>query len=98
MAAWRAQAGWRDAGERHHRAGNDSHNQRQAFGHRYRACEKSVLVKPYATGRLTEISVVSGTEVTVGTVIAKLESEKANRLRSTARGLRWMTPKPSLSG
>ena len=37
--------------------------------------KSSVIVKPYATGRLTEISVVSGTEVTVGTVIAKLESE-----------------------
>ena len=37
--------------------------------------KNSVLVKPYATGRMTEISVVSGTEVTVGTVIAKLESE-----------------------
>ena len=37
--------------------------------------KSSVIVKPYATGRLTEISVVSGTEVTVGTVIAKLELE-----------------------
>src|SRR5262245_11066035 len=35
----------------------------------------SVVVKPYASGRLTEISVVSGTQVAVGNVIARLDSE-----------------------
>ena len=37
--------------------------------------KSSVIVKPYASGRLTEISVVSGTRVIVGTVIARLDSE-----------------------
>ncbi|MET0596264.1 MAG: efflux RND transporter periplasmic adaptor subunit [Mesorhizobium sp.] len=37
--------------------------------------EGSVVVKPYSAGRLTEISVVSGTEVEVGTVIARLDSD-----------------------
>ncbi len=37
--------------------------------------KSSVIVKPYASGRLTEISVVSGTRVVVGTVIARLDSE-----------------------
>jgi RND family efflux transporter MFP subunit len=37
--------------------------------------KSSVVVKPYASGRLTEINVVSGTQVTVGTVIARLDSE-----------------------
>ncbi len=37
--------------------------------------EGSVIVKPYSAGRLTEISVVSGTEVEVGTVIARLDSD-----------------------
>ena len=35
----------------------------------------SVTVKPYASGRLTEILVTSGTEVEAGTVIARLDSE-----------------------
>jgi RND family efflux transporter MFP subunit len=37
--------------------------------------KSSVVVKPYTSGRLTEISVVSGTQVAVGTVIARLDSE-----------------------
>lgn len=37
--------------------------------------DNSVTVKPYASGRLTEILVTSGTEVEAGTVIARLESE-----------------------
>jgi RND family efflux transporter MFP subunit len=37
--------------------------------------KSSVVVKPYSTGRLTEISVTSGTRVDVGTVIARLDSD-----------------------
>ena len=35
----------------------------------------SVTVKPYTSGRLTKIEVISGRRVEVGTVIARLDSE-----------------------